>query len=726
MRRSAGAGLLVLSVAFATSGCGQVQEFRKGRHLKAAERYVSEKKYKEAAIEYRNALRLDPNDLETLKKLGIALYDGGQLGAAFPALKRFHDQSPADSEAGLRLGTIYLMGRAPDKAREIASAALEKEPRNLQALLLLAEAADSPELIEDAIRRLEENRAALGEPDRVSRALGVLYARKRDVPKAEEAFKAAVSSKPDSPEAHLALARLHLGKRELEAAEKEFKAAAELAPPGSFARLQLADFYLLTRRVDDAKRELQTITSEAPDAFPAWLRLAEMAFAEQRYDDAQQALDPVLKANPEDATGLLIQTRIYLAKRETDKAVEIATRLASKNPAMALAHHTLAMAQLQAGNPALALSAAKDAVARAPLYTDAVLLAAELEMQSGDTLAAINGLKSYTQQQHRDPRGWEALGLAYLRTKDPAMAIQAFARAGEAAPNSPRVPYLTGLALRVQGKKTEARREFERALAMAPRFVDPLTQLASMSFADNRPEEAISRIQRQAMLEPKAGEIQYLLGRAYQATKDTAQAEAALRKAAELNPNLSAAYVSLGQLYGISKEYDRSIEQLDKVLATNPEQPAALMMWSVAQQMKGEKAKAKDGYERLLKTNPRFAPAANNLAWMLAESGEDLPRALLLAQSARDAAPEDPQIADTFGWILYKQGAYPRAAAILKEAAEKLPDNPEVLYHLGLALAKIGDDDGARKALTQALAASDSFTGVAEARATLASLPPAR
>ena len=39
------------------SGCGMVKDFRKNRHLKAAEKYVAEKKWKEATIEYRVALR---------------------------------------------------------------------------------------------------------------------------------------------------------------------------------------------------------------------------------------------------------------------------------------------------------------------------------------------------------------------------------------------------------------------------------------------------------------------------------------------------------------------------------------------------------------------------------------------------------------------------------------------------------------------------------------------
>jgi tetratricopeptide (TPR) repeat protein len=225
------------------------------------------------------------------------------------------------------------------------------------------------------------------------------------------------------------------------------------------------------------------------------------------------------------------------------------------------------------------------------------------------------------------------------------------------------------------------------------------------------------------MLEPGSAEIQFLLGRVHQAAGDRKRAEEAYRKAIALNPNLTAPYIALGQLYGSSQDYPRAITELDKALAANPDQPAALMLWSIAQHMGGDAGKARNGYEKLVKANPRFAPASNNLAWMLAEEGKDLPRAFLLAQSARDAAPEDPQVADTLGWVLYKQGAYPRAAALFQEAAEKLPTNAEVLYHLGLAQAKLGKSKEARAALEKSLQISAAYPGAEEAKATLAALP---
>jgi Flp pilus assembly protein TadD len=119
---------------------------------------------------------------------------------------------------------------------------------------------------------------------------------------------------------------------------------------------------------------------------------------------------------------------------------------------------------------------------------------------------------------------------------------------------------------------------------------------------------------------------------------------------------------------------------------------------------------------------PRFPVAANNLAWIYSEYGGDKERALELAQTAKEEAPDDPRISDTLGWILYKRGIYQRALALLKESAGKLPSNPQVQYHLGMAYQQLGERDNARKALQLAVNSTDAFAGKDEARQALLSL----
>ena len=87
--------------------------------------------------------------------------------------------------------------------------------------------------------------------------------------------------------------------------------------------------------------------------------------------------------------------------------------------------------------------------------------------------------------------------------------------------------------------------------------------------------------------------------------------------------------------------------------------------------------------------------------------------------TARAQQGDNPNIADTLGWIYYKKNAYLKAISLLQEAAEKLSDNPVVQYHLGMAQFKKGDRLKGKKTLEAAFQLSPNFPGAEEAQATL-------
>lgn len=125
---------------------------------------------------------------------------------------------------------------------------------------------------------------------------------------------------------------------------------------------------------------------------------------------------------------------------------------------------------------------------------------------------------------------------------------------------------------------------------------------------------------------------------------------------------------------------------------------------------------------RWCSSSTRLAPAASNLAWLLSEHGGDRDRALALAHTAKEQAPEGPHVSDTLGGILYRRGLHQRALALLKDSPAKLPGNPEIQYHLGMVSAAAGDREAARQALAAAAAAPTPFPGQDEAKKALAAL----
>ena len=73
-------GVLILA------GC--TQEAKKERHWGRGEKYFAENKFKEAVIEYRNLIKLAPNDAKAHYKLGLSFLRSGQIWEVFLTLTK--------------------------------------------------------------------------------------------------------------------------------------------------------------------------------------------------------------------------------------------------------------------------------------------------------------------------------------------------------------------------------------------------------------------------------------------------------------------------------------------------------------------------------------------------------------------------------------------------------------------------------------------------------------
>ena len=125
---------------------------------------------------------------------------------------------------------------------------------------------------------------------------------------------------------------------------------------------------------------------------------------------------------------------------------------------------------------------------------------------------------------------------------------------------------------------------------------------------------------------------------------------------------------------------------------------------------------AEKRYRKALAIYPEFAPAANNLAYLLAAQGKNIDEALDFARKAKEKLPNDPSIMDTLGLVYYKKGLYDSAIGEFTDSLDKMPDNPTVHYHLGMTYYKKGDKNRARAELKKALSLDDGFDGSEEAR----------
>jgi len=279
-----------------------------------------------------------------------------------------------------------------------------------------------------------------------------------------------------------------------------------------------------------------------------------------------------------------------------------------------------------------------------------------------------------------------------------------------------------GVILRAQRRPDEALAHFEEALQKDPGSFESLEQITAILVSQKRIAQAQERVTRQITRYPNTANLYNLLGRVLMESRNWPESEAAFKKAVALDKELLSAYVNIGELYARQGKIQQSVAELEGVLKKSPRQPSVLMRLGMLHEQQKDFSRAMTRYEEALQVNASFAPAANNLAWILLEQGGDKERALSYAETAWKASPQDPHIADTLGWVYFRKEMYAKAAGLLKEAVNKLPEDPAVLYHYGMAQYWNNEDAEAKKSLKKFLTLSPNSPDAKEAKKVLAAL----
>lgn len=716
-------------VAVVSAGCSK-QADTKEQHLTRANEAFAAEQYVKAEKEYRDVLRLQADDPVAQRQLGIIYFDQAQLRQAYPFLKKTSELEPDNLDVQLKLALSHFSVRDYQNARELARQILEKKPGQQEALMLMVDTAATPDDIQETRALIEKLKAR--EDDRLAYHLarGAMELRDKNDATAETEFKAALSVDPKSSAVYSALGNLYLNRQDLAAAGQAIERAAALSPLRSPKRLRNVDFKLRNGAPAEAKKLVEAMVRDAPDYLPPRVYLMRIVCSEKRGDDCAAQVDKILAQDPINYDALFESGLASLSKGEATRAIRIFEQLSSMNAQDPRVRYQLALAYLASTKDASpvtsqnAMDAAENNLSAAvkldPKFQQAVLLLAELKIKKGAPAAAADLLIPFVKEQPQLAQAQYLLGSAYLALQKPAEALAVYRRMVEAFPQDPQPSFLMGRILSAQRRSSDARKALEKALEISPTYILATELLVDLDLSDKQYARALDRVQPLIDKDSKAAQALAIRGKIYLAQSDFARAEPDLLKAIELDPELEPAYLLLGQTYVASNRSQQAIEKLNSLVGKKPSAPALMQLAEIHQRLK-QFGEARDAYEKLLKISPNFGPALNNLAVLYSDNLGQLDTAAEMARKAKEAMPNEPHLADTLGWILFKKGDYRNALRTLQEAASKL-NNPEIDYHVGMAHYMLGEDAPARTALQKAADASAEFPGKEDARSRLAVL----
>jgi tetratricopeptide (TPR) repeat protein len=750
--------LLVVSLALVlTVGCSRDPNVRKQKFLDSGKKYEADGKYREAAIQFSNAIKLDHSFAPAYFELAKVDLKLDSLMPAFQSLLKTVDLDPKNLEARIMLGNMLLAGGAPDRAAIQANAALAVNPNYADAYALLAGVAARKGNRGDALTNIQK--AIALDPNKSSYHSGMamlLSSNPDDQANAEAEMRKAASLDPKSATPHLMLAATLQKKGDIQGANQEYRAAIAAAPTNMAARQALANLYLKNGDKAGAEQTLLQAVTDMPDTEAAAGLLAGFYGSTGQIDRAETVFSGLTSKYPKSFGIKLVYARILFDKKEYDKVGPLITQLSKVDAGNPQVQTLNAMLMVNTGKVDDAFALMKKSGKDNPNNLQVQLLLAKIAMTKGDSTTAES---SWRQADKLSPGNLEAAsGLAQIAMAHGDVAslsdiadktihsqpnyLGAYMWRGMAEAsrkeydkadsdyqyvikNSPdnAVGYLEMALLRIaQGRTADAKTMLQTTLDKDPNSARALGILMQYDFQAKQPDKALQRVQAQIAKEPNNGSFYVLQGAAQMHLKDFKGALDSGQKAMQLSPADPAGAQVYTEAQVATGNIEPAISVWQKWLTTHPNDVNALNVVGSLEEARGDQDKAMEYYKKTLAIDSGNPVASNNLAYLMVQAGQNVDVALSMAQSARRSLPNSPQTADTLAWIYYYKGNYFAARDLLESALKETPDNASMQLHLGLTYVKLNRNTDAIPHLKKAASIDPSSKVAQDANAALSKL----
>ncbi len=167
------------------------------------------------------------------------------------------------------------------------------------------------------------------------------------------------------------------------------------------------------------------------------------------------------------------------------------------------------------------------------------------------------------------------------------------------------------------------------------------------------------------------------------------------------------------------------LEEARAVAAPFAEPARGILLARIADHA-GDTATALRLVEPIARGQPQQAQALNLAGYLLADRNERLADAEAYLRRARELAPGDSAVLDSWGWLLVRRGRYREAVRVLDRAARFAPREAEILIHLAVAWAADGAPRTAAMVLDRAAALRPTPAILKRIEHVRARLPPPR
>lgn len=656
---------------------------------------LAQQNFNKVLEEIPDKLEGKPRDTATLLAIrGDAQVGLKQLDDAMASYEAARKADPNAATPLQGLAILAMLKQQPDEAMRLTEEAIQKDEKGAAPWVLKAGLLRVQNKQEDAAKAYEE--AVKREPGhvgaRVSLALLYMGAQKFDA--AQREIDAARNSEPKALSVSLAQAQLHFAQKKYAEARDILQDILKAAPNHPQAILMMGATQLALDAPVQAESYLSNYVKSVPGNPYARRLLAYAYIKNKQPEKAIDVLSPLLASNTQDSAVLALAGDAYLQLKDYAKSTEYLEKAAQAQPKNASLRTELALSKLGAGDISQGtadLETAAD-MEGSPLQTDLALISAYFSKREYDkAFKAIDGLEK---KQPNSPLPHVLRGGAHLAKQDTINARKSFEKALAINPAFyPAAANLATLDMRDKNPAT-ARKRFESVLSADKNSIPAMVALATLERSAGNEKGFLDWLEKAVHADPKALKPRILQVEYYVFKKDTARALSIARDAQTANPTNAEALDLLGRAQLAAGEKSNAITTFDKLVAANPANPFAYLRLATAQGINQNLTEARKSLNKALQLNPDLVDARLSLIGLDLQE-KKASAAIQGAQQLQRQQPNFPGAYTIEGDIYARDRNFAKSLPLYQKAfsLEKSSSNASKLHKALLETGKQKDAD---------------------------------
>jgi tetratricopeptide (TPR) repeat protein len=270
-------------------------------------------------------------------------------------------------------------------------------------------------------------------------------------------------------------------------------------------------------------------------------------------------------------------------------------------------------------------------------------------------------------------------------------------KAKELNDQNPRAYFVLGQINLIRGQKTDAKRNFARAVELNPDYLNAQIKLADLAFGEHDYKAAIKVCQELVRIRPYEPQYHYHLGKAYLNDGQIDAAVEHFQTALKIYDKYQSARRALAEIYKYQKKLDDAATEYREILALNP--PDAIRIRGNLADIYLKLAQYEEAAEQceiILQTNPDDMKIREALASIYFEIGR-YEEAILMSQRILQQDSNNASAHEVLARVYIQQEKYDAATAQCQEILRTHPDDIDILAMLGsLYLAMENADEAIR------------------------------